>query len=352
MTCLGVMLILVAALPAVGSSGARACPTPHHTTTVAEWARGISDDSSVDVAAILTQQELLQPEVLALASVKQLHGLGIPLGVALQLERCFGSKQQPRQQQATSGGDGTTGWHTLRVTGAQPLVVTADTTTRLNASTAVVIVDGGVINVEANASLFILGSFSAPLQHVFVGEGSVFLRGDSAGRLYPQWWGAVADGSVDADRAIQKAVDAATVPRNFNGSGPLCRHCTAATGGISVRAQVFLPPGLYSISQPIELPDACVFTGAGPHLTHLLANASSNPAAIIAPVAFGANRTDGWRLSGFRLDGVGREGTGKASYGSGILLVQTSRAVISDISIWAPINNCKLFSVRLWRRHV
>ena len=208
----------------------------------------------VDIAAVLAQEELLEPEVLALASVQQLHALGIPLGAALQLHRCFGgAEDEPR------GSGGGSSWHTLRVTGSRPLLVDAHTATHLNASTAVVVEDGGVIHVAAGASLFILGSFSAPLQHVFVGEGQVFLKGDSAGRLYPQWWGAVADGSADADWAIQRAVDAATVPLFYNGTGPLCRHCAADVGTNGVTGTVFLPPGVYSVSGNTGIVMACAF---------------------------------------------------------------------------------------------
>ena len=49
---------------------------------------------------------------------------------------------------------------------------------------------------------------------------------------------------------------------------------------------------------------------------------------MIAPPAHGVNRTDGWRLSGFSLQGLGRD-----AGGNGLYLIQTSRAVISDIGI-------------------
>jgi len=244
-----VLVVLATAVCcADGGGGAHlTCPRDARRQTIETWARGLVGTSSVDIAAVLAQEELLEPEVLALASVQQLQALGIPLGAALQLHRCFdGAEDVPTSAQRGSGGGSS--WHTLRVTGSRPLLVDAHATTHLNASTAVVVEDGGVIHVAAGASLFILGSFSAPLQHIFVGEGRVFLKGDSAGRLYPQWWGAVADGSADADWAIQRAVDAATVPLFYNGTGPLCRHCAADAGTNGVTGTVFLPPGVYSVS--------------------------------------------------------------------------------------------------------
>eukprot|EP01046_Picozoa_sp_COSAG06_P069636 COSAG06_NODE_19083_length_854_cov_1.201325_1_plen_188_part_10 len=168
------LLVLAGALPADGGAHLT-CPRDVRRQTIETWARGLVDTSSVDIVAVLAQEELLEPEVLALASVQQLHALGIPLGAALQLHRCFdGAEDVPTSAQGSSGGGSS--WHTLRVTGSRPLIVDAHTTTDLNASTAVVVEDGGVINVGAGASLFILGSFSAPLQHIFVGEGHVFLK--------------------------------------------------------------------------------------------------------------------------------------------------------------------------------
>ena len=71
------------------------------------------------------------------------------------------------------------------------------------------------------APYFALGgvAFTAPLQHIFLGEGRVHLNGDASGRVYPQWWGAQTnrgsapigspprwhDGVADADAAIQSA---------------------------------------------------------------------------------------------------------------------------------------------------
>eukprot|EP01047_Picozoa_sp_COSAG01_P019273 COSAG01_NODE_1066_length_11878_cov_244.494949_18_plen_384_part_00 len=303
-------------------------------TAIIEFARALSS-SNLDVAAVLKEQQLLAPEVLALAGWQELRSLGIPLGAALQIQRCFpppttllGHRRSSGSQPQASGL-----WGTLRVTSTSPLIVSAGTTVRLNVTTAVVVEDGGTINIQQGAKLFISGSFEAPLQRIFVGEGQVFMKGDRTGRLYPQWWGAVADGSIDADRAIQAAVDAATVPLSYNGSGTLCRHCAAAADNGGLSGTVFLPPGLYSVGKPIELPDGAVFEGAGSKVTFLIANATSNPPAILAPPNHGLNRTDGWRLSKFNLRGAGRAGTGKSSSGSGILLVQTSRAVVSDIAI-------------------
>ena len=164
-----------------------------------------------------------------------------------------------------------------------------------------------------------------------MGDGKVLLSGDTNGRVYPQWWGAVAyrgspselaGGMVDADAAIQSAVWAAQLPV------PVAPGASLDFGSAHLPAVVFLPQGVYSIGAPIELPDHASLIGAGSGSTHLIANSSTKPPAMIAPPAHGANRTDGWRLSGFSLQGLGRD-----AGGNGLYLIQTSRAVISDIGI-------------------
>ena len=153
-----------------------------------------------------------------------------------------------------------------------------------------------------------MGSFSAPLQPVFVGTGQVFLRGDSAGRIYPQWFGAVSDGTADADAAIQQAIDS-RLPLLNDG------HTGVST--------VFLPPGIYSVGKPIELPSYVHLEGASPVSTRLIANSTSRPRALLAPPNRGLNRTDGWRLGRFALTGVGSD--------VGLLFAQTSSAIVNDV---------------------
>jgi hypothetical protein len=276
-------------------------------SAVGDWVA--ASDGGGTIAALLRREEL-DGTALEMATAAQLHEIGIPLGAALKIKACFPG----RHSTARAGA----GWQTLRVTAAAWLVVSADRV--IPATTAVVIEDGGAIDIGHNATLHILGSFAAPLQHVFVGDGRVLFSGDAAGRIYPQWFGAVADGSADASPAIQRAIWAGQLPLNISFPTFMDTSVGAAT--------VFVPPGIYSISTPVELPDHAILEGAGPYTTHLVANASANPHALISPPAHGKNRTDGWRIA--RLSLIG---TGTNTSTNGLMLIQTSRAVISDLNI-------------------
>ena len=142
----------------------------------------------------------------------------------------------------------------------------------------------------------------------------------------------MADGKADAGAAIQSAVWAAQFP-NVQPAEDF--------GGPNNSATVFLPPGVYSVAETIELPDRACLMGTGSGSTHLVANrATMGSAALIAPPNAGHMRTDGWRLSGFSLQGTGRsepDGNGGrrlvdgSTNGTGMYLIQTSRAVVHDI---------------------
>lgn len=287
------------------------------------WASSALGSSTADIASVLWREEL-DSEAISLSSVEQLHAVGIPLGLALKLKRCFGETTA-----SYFGNSADAGWRDLKVTASAPLIIR--NSTEYPHTTAITVTDGGTIHLGAETTLTILGSFNAPLQHIFIGDGKVVLRGDQNGQVYPQWWGAIAysgspselvGGMVDADAAIQSAVWAAQLPVPDSGTS------TLDFGGSHLPAVVFLPPGVYSVGAPIELPDHASLLGAGPGSTHLIANANKKPAAMIAPPAYGVNRTDGWRLRGFSLQGLGKD-----IGGSGLYLIQTSRAVVSDVDI-------------------
>ena len=290
--------------------------------SAASWAASLDGESGLDVAATL-HREKLDGEALKLVTPEQLHQLGIPLGLALKIKKCFSSDSANDAPAAS--------WHTMAVTGTTHLIIVTNTSYPANIN--VIVTDGGMIQLNAGATLTIHGSFDAPLQQVFNGSGRVLLNGDSSGRLYPQWWGAVGDGRADSGAAIQSAVWAAQFPS----AGP-----DLDFGGATRSATVFLPPGFYSIAETIQLPNRASLMGAGSGATHLVANRATNPTALIAPPNHGSVRTDGWRLSGFSLQGTGKsvpDGHGGqklldgSTNGTGIYLIQTSRAIVHDIGI-------------------
>ena len=311
---------LCAALaPPASAPTAQRCPSGE-IDAVSEWGAA---RVGADIAEVL-RSEQMDGGALALASVAELRSLGLPLGAALKLKACF----------ATGGSTTASGWRTLAVTASHPLTVAKDTV--LPATTSVEVSDGGTINVASGVTLAINGTFSAPPQHVFVGPGRVLLSGDESGRAYPQWWGATADGDADAARAIQSAVFAA------RGVGTGLEPAGVGGGSSLLPATVFLTPGTYSVSETIVLPDHTTLQGAGPYATQLLATPELKARPVLAPPAGGVNRTDGWRISSLALRGQGRS----AAPGSGLQLLQTSRAVVRDVGI-SGFKEC-LFLSGVW----
>lgn len=79
--------------------------------------------------------------------------------------------------------------------------ITANTTI----SAQLVVPKGAVINVSSGVTLTINGNILAGLYQIFTGSGTVKINGNS--EVYPEWWGAVNNGTTDCTSAIQKAVN-------------------------------------------------------------------------------------------------------------------------------------------------
>lgn len=109
-------------------------------------------------------------------------------------------------------------------------------------------------------------------QHVFqlVGTGRVVFdlysggRHNQGGIIYPQWWGAVADKTVDSTAAIQAAIDAAAFSLGRLGYA---------------WAEVRLLPGEYGFTN-LTLPQRTILKGSGFTTTTLYRMAGSTGAAI------------------------------------------------------------------------
>ena len=73
----------------------------------------------------------------------------------------------------------------------------------------IVLKGGGFVKNFEKGSLFIKGGFNAPFSQVFYGfsPGEVKLNKKNIKEVYPQWWGAKADGISDDSLAIQSAID-------------------------------------------------------------------------------------------------------------------------------------------------
>lgn len=108
---------------------------------------------------------------------------------------------------------------------------------------------GAQLSLDAGVTLTLNGSLVAPLAQLFYGLGVVVLGRGRIPELFPQWWGALADGAHDDTDAIQKAATA----------------CIGAGGGV-----VYFAPGQYSVVGTITVnnnaggtPVPVWFRGAG-----------------------------------------------------------------------------------------
>ena len=90
----------------------------------------------------------------------------------------------------------------------------------------------GVVTIASGKTLTINGNIDAGLYQIFAGSGSVVAGSECVvGNLYPEWWGAIADGSTDCTTALQAAAD-------FNGAS-------------FRRAAVILSAGTYNVTTTV-----------------------------------------------------------------------------------------------------
>ncbi|MFC1712128.1 glycosyl hydrolase family 28-related protein [Candidatus Poribacteria bacterium] len=87
----------------------------------------------------------------------------------------------------------------------------------------------GKLSVDAGVTVTINGKVEAGLHQIFSGGGTVTLGAGSCEHVVPQWWGAVGDDSTDCHDAIEAAI----------------------TGATNI-GKVYLPPGTYRITAPID----------------------------------------------------------------------------------------------------
>jgi hypothetical protein len=69
---------------------------------------------------------------------------------------------------------------------------------------------GGSLNIATGKTVTVNGKVEAGLYQIFKGSGTVSFGTNSAKRLYPQWWGAKADGSTTDTAALQACINAAS----------------------------------------------------------------------------------------------------------------------------------------------
>ncbi|MDI6854257.1 MAG: right-handed parallel beta-helix repeat-containing protein [Deltaproteobacteria bacterium] len=92
--------------------------------------------------------------------------------------------------------------------------------TTIPANVHLKVLNGGSLNISDGATLTINGPFEAGPYQVFswAGTGKVVFGTGAAERVYPEWWGAKADGTTECATAFQKAFDACPNVRLGKGS--------------------------------------------------------------------------------------------------------------------------------------
>jgi len=87
-------------------------------------------------------------------------------------------------------------------------VYTLSTDITIPSNIVIKIENGALLSIDSTKTFTVNGFFSAGLYQVFSGDGSVSFGTGAIEEVYPEWFGAIANGSTDSSLAIQKAVDA------------------------------------------------------------------------------------------------------------------------------------------------
>lgn len=170
--------------------------------------------------------------------------------------------------QAAMTAIGTTNPTTLRIpTGAW--AITADLTVPANVTLKPE--RGAVINIASTKTLTINGGLEAGLYRIFscTGTGKVSFGAGVVKEVYPEWWGAKADGTTNDQPAIQLAVD--SLPPYVGTSDNAAPVYT--DGG-----KIKLSRGTYYVTSPMVLSNYHWLDGSG--TSTVIKNGTDSSAAI------------------------------------------------------------------------
>jgi hypothetical protein len=187
------------------------------------------------------------------------------------------------------------------------------------------IVPGALISVASGKLLTLMGPIDAGLYQIFSGAGTVVFGSSTVGathpmidKIYPQWWGALANEVHDDTAAIQAACDA--VPY-------------FSWGGYTV----YFPPGVYKVTKAINIKTRRMLLKGPGALTSNAATLKNTTDPNEHIIDYTTNGTDTLSIEGLQfwgaLDAVG------AGTGSGVVLGDVSGTGWNSIYSW-HITDC------------
>jgi hypothetical protein len=148
----------------------------------------------------------------------------------------------------------------------------------------IIVTPGGSIN-QGIHPLAINGPFEAPLCRVFFGTGAVTFAAGAVKETYPEWWGAVGDGSTDSTSAIQAAINAYTRTKINVGSWKITASLTGVASGI------LYGDGYGSIIEQASADTGSISLANGMSVSylHLMGSPGTGTAQVISTPYIGAN---------------------------------------------------------------
>ncbi len=214
-------------------------------------------------------------------------------------------------------------------------VIAADTTV----TTQLIVPKGVIYQVASGKTLTISGPFDAGLYQIFSGTGAVTLSG-AVKEVFPEWWGAIADGSTNSTNALNYALTCAlSMPRHTGTSSATIRS------GITLK----LSTGSYMTSTGLSIPyDSTgngyaniLIKGSGSLTGTFLARygTSSNLALIdiVGPADVQAKRTRHVTIEDIMIDGrfsqVGATGITYGVLARGFFTVNMNRVHVSYCNV-------------------
>ncbi len=175
-----------------------------------------------------------------------------------------------------------------------------------------------VLSIDSDVTV-IFGRFIAGLHRVFDGAGSVEFAPGAVKEVYPEWWGAVADGSTDCSDAINKAIT----------SGPNEPDADPNKPARFYSPRVRFSPGTYSCSD-IVLSQEVALVGSGKKTTFLENNSTEGKSTL--------NSRSGQETYGVTIRDLGFRFATGGSPGYAIKFTGVKNSTIEDFFIETPPN--------------